>query len=128
MVPPMPTPEKPNVLVVEDEPLISDMVAQGLEDEGFRVHAVASAEQALRHLALHGDVDVLFTDINLPGMDGSTLARWARELKPGLSVVYASGHVSSLDRFSAVPGSIFVPKPYTPAQICRVITDLAAAA
>jgi CheY-like chemotaxis protein len=125
----MTTQEKPNVLVVEDEPLISDMIAQGLEDEGFRVHAVPNAEQALRHLASHGDVDVLFTDINLPGgMDGSTLARWARELNPALSVVYASGRVSSLDRFSAVPGSIFVPKPYTPAQICRVLTELAAAA
>ena len=124
----MSTQEKTSVLVVEDEPLISEMVAQGLEDEGFRVHAVATAEAALRHLAAHGDVDVLFTDINLAeGMDGSTLARWARELKPSLSVVYASGRVNWLDRHSAVPGSIFVPKPYTPAQISQVITELAAA-
>ena len=80
---------------MEDEFLICDMMAEALAEHGFEVHAVANAEDALRHLTCGAPCDVLFTDINLPGgIDGATLARLARELRPNLPVVYASGAVS----------------------------------
>ena len=61
-------------------------------------------------------VDVLFTDINLPGgMDGAALARRAREMQPQLPVVYASARATLLKQDARVPGSIVVPKPYEPA-------------
>jgi len=63
------------VLLVEDEFLISAWVAESLAEQGFAVHAVSNATDALQHLASE-PVDVLFTDINLPGgLDGAALAR-----------------------------------------------------
>jgi CheY-like chemotaxis protein len=109
------------VLLVEDEFLISEMVAESLARQGFCVRSVTNGTDALRHLA-SAPVDVLFTDINLPGgMDGKTLARWARDLLPDLPVVYASGGINMFDFAWRVPGSIFVAKPYDPEVIGRVL-------
>ncbi len=111
------------VLLVEDEYLISEWVAESLSEQGFVVHAAANAADALRHLAT-APVDVLFTDINLPGaMDGAMLARRARELLPHLPVVYASARPNVLDPTVRVPGSIYVPKPYVPALVGRLLAD-----
>ena len=85
------------LLLVEDEFLISEMVAEDLSEQGFVVSAVANASDALSHLA-SAAVDILFTDVKLPGgIDGMTLARRAREMRPDLPVVYASGHVNKFD-------------------------------
>ena len=65
----MPT-RRTSVLVVEDEVLISRLIAEVLSENGFAVHAVAAAEEALRYLEVGADVDVLFTDINLAGPHG----------------------------------------------------------
>ncbi len=111
-----------SVLLVEDEAIISEWVKDTLVDDGFTVHAVATAREALHFLKSDSEVDVLFTDINLPGdMDGSQLARVARDLRPDLTVVYASGRVRQVDPKMRVPGSTFVPKPYMPSQICSLL-------
>jgi CheY-like chemotaxis protein len=111
------------VLLVEDEFLISEMVADSLSQQGFSVSVVTNGADALRHL-VSAPVDVLFTDINLPGgMDGTALARRARELLPDLPVVYASGGVSMFDFTSRVPRSIFVAKPYDPDMIGRLLAS-----
>src|SRR5580704_14173378 len=93
-----------HVLVVEDEILVSDWVVQSLSDQGFAVQAVTNAADALQHLA-SDPVDVLFTDINLPcSMDGATLARRARELRPRLPIFYASARATMLTPEARVPG------------------------
>jgi CheY-like chemotaxis protein len=112
------------ILLVEDEFLIAEWVAEALSEQGFAVHAVGNARDALRHLAA-APVDVLFTDINLPaGMDGAALARQARELLPELPVVYASARVAALEPQERVPGALFVRKPYEPTAVGRVIASL----
>jgi CheY-like chemotaxis protein len=109
------------VLLVEDEFLISEWVAEFLSEQGFAVRTASNAADALRQLSA-APVDVLFTDINLPGgMDGRSLALRARELLPDLPVVYASGRVNMLDQQLRVPGSIFISKPYTPSLIGRLL-------
>jgi CheY-like chemotaxis protein len=111
-----------HVLVVEDEFLISEWVAQSLSEQGFAVQTVSNAADALTHLASM-PVDVLFTDINLPGgMDGAVLARRAREIQPGIPVVYASARATLLKQDARVPGSIVVPKPYEPTLLGRLLT------
>ena len=98
-----------SVLVVEDEVMISELVTDVLSDNGFAVHAVADGNEALRYLELGAEVDVLFTDINLLGdMDGSVLARRAREQRPELPVVYCSGRYSPSAVAPPVPRSVFV--------------------
>ena len=111
------------VLLVEDEFFISEWVAESLTDQGFTVRAVTNAADALR-LLKSLSVDVLFTDINLPGsIDGTALARQAREMLPDLPVVYASGRVSYLDPRLRVAGSLFVAKPYVPELIGRLLAE-----
>jgi DNA-binding response OmpR family regulator len=113
-----------HVLFVEDEVLISEFVSQSLSEQGFDVQTAVNAADALRHLASN-PVDVLFTDINLPGgMDGAALARRARELSPRLPVVYASARASMLAPDVRVPGAIIVPKPYEPALVGRLLTAM----
>jgi CheY-like chemotaxis protein len=117
-----------HVLFVEDELLISEWVAEALSEQGFAVQTVTNAADALEHLA-SVPVDVLFTDINLPGgMDGTTLARRARELRPHLPVIYASARATLLKQDARVPGSIVVPKPYEPALVARLLTAATRAA
>jgi CheY-like chemotaxis protein len=117
-----------HVLLVEDELLISEWVAQSLSEQGFAVQTVTNAADALRYLA-QVQVDVLFTDINLPGgMDGAALAWRAREIRPHLPVVYASARATLLRLDARVPGSIVVPKPYEPALIGRLLAAAARAA
>ena len=116
-----------SVLVVEDEALISLMVSEALSEVGFDVHEVATADEALRYIGNGGAVDVLFTDINLPGsMTGAELAQRVRALKPGLPVVYASGSYHAGDLPGRVPQSVFVSKPYDPMQLCGILAELTA--
>ena len=111
------------LLLVEDEFLISEMVAEDLSEQGFVVSAVANGSDALSHFA-SAAVDILFTDVNLPGgMDGMTLACRAREMKPDLPVVYASGHANAFDLERCVPGSIFIAKPYVPSLVGSILAS-----
>ena len=116
------------VLLVEDEILISDLVAEVLAEYGFEVYVAANAKAALEHLTCGAPCDILFTDINLgSGVDGTALAQLARQLRPGLPVVYASGAVGRLEPPVAVPGSTFVPKPYDPLKVCSLLELFATA-
>jgi CheY-like chemotaxis protein len=109
------------ILVVEDEFLIAEWVAESLSEQGFAVETAANARDALRYLAC-ARVDVLFTDINLPGgMDGATLALRARELLPHLPVIYASARVTMLAPEVRVPGAVFLRKPYEPEHVGRLV-------
>jgi len=113
---------QPTVLIVEDETLISHLVADWLNDRGFAVHEAASGDEALDYIDHGGAVDVMFTDVNLPGsLDGAELAKRVRAMRPELPIVYASGRFTSDQIAPLVPRSVFVPKPYNPADICSLL-------
>jgi CheY-like chemotaxis protein len=116
------------ILLVEDEFLIAEWVAEALSEQGFVVHAASSAGAALRYLAA-APVDMLFTDINLgDGMDGTALARRARAMLPELPVIYASARATGLEPQQRVSGAVFVRKPYEPEAVGRLIVSLVEAA
>jgi CheY-like chemotaxis protein len=93
-------PEHRTILFVEDEPLLGELMTEALTDRGF--------------------------DIDLgDGMDGATLARLARQMRPKLPVVYASGR-RSVAQLDTVPGSVFLPKPYSLNQVDATIAELVA--
>jgi CheY-like chemotaxis protein len=120
--------KRASVLLVEDEPMISDLATEVLQEQGFEVAAVSNAGDALRRLISGAPVDVLFTDVNLPGgMDGGTLARRARELRPNLPVIYTSGRRAVIEQLDPVEGSMFVPKPYDLFRVGRLLDYLVAA-
>ena len=113
------------VLLVEDEVLISEPVRDALSDEGFAVHVAHTADAALEYLEREGEVDVLFTDINLPGeINGAELASRARAMRPDLPVVYASGRLASSDLGGLVSRSVFLPKPYNLREVCNLLRRL----
>jgi CheY-like chemotaxis protein len=119
---------QPTVLLVEDEALISQLVADWLSERGFAVREAASGDEALDYLGGGGEADVLFTDVNLPGeINGAELAKRARELRPDLPIVYASGRYRYGDLAPMVSRSVFVAKPYNPADVCTLLKRLTAA-
>jgi CheY-like chemotaxis protein len=82
-----------DVLVVDDEPLVREIVAESLYDDGLRVTEAASAEQALEIAGDRGAPDVLVTDVNLgQGMDGLQLAEEVRRRWPSAGVVIMTGN------------------------------------
>jgi CheY-like chemotaxis protein len=120
-------PRRAAILLVEDEVLISDLVADALCESGFTVHAETDAEAALRYLESGAEVDILFTDINLAGrMDGTVLAKKVRAQRPDLPIVYCSGRYSPADLSPPVPRSMFVQKPYDPADLAVLLARLTA--
>jgi len=117
-----------SVLVVEDEVLISNLVADVLSASGFLVHEVTTADEALRYIDSDVDIDVLFTDINLPGsMNGAELAERARALRPEMPIVYASGRYKLSEVSPLVSRSLFMAKPYDPNDVCALLTRLTSA-
>ena len=122
----LPLSRRARVLVVEDEALISEMIAEELEEQGFDVVMVSNAADALAHIASGAQIDALFTDINLPGnMDGSELASRVRGLRPDMPIVYASGHWRTTDRL--VSRAVFLPKPYDPREAGNLLMRLVSA-
>lgn len=114
-----------SVLLVEDEVMISELVADALHEHGFEVHEAATGNDALRYLNSGGAVDVLFTDVNLPGgIDGTELAIRAREMRPEMPIVYASGRYNAGGLGRMVSRSVFVAKPYKPSDIATLLTRL----
>jgi PAS domain S-box-containing protein len=81
------------ILMVEDDPLLRQTVADGLRDRGYRVVEAADGNTALAALNRDSSIRFLFTDIMMPGgMNGVTLARTARSLNTGLKIMFASGY------------------------------------
>jgi CheY-like chemotaxis protein len=120
-----PEPQPIKVLLVEDDLLVSALVAGELRDYGFDVHEAGSGEEAFGWLKSEPDIDILFTDINLPGeIDGRELAVRARAMRPDLPIVYASGRYAAFGLDGMVTRSLFVPKPYRPLEICELLARL----
>src|SRR5690606_27349658 len=115
------------VLVVEDDDMVRQFVCRQLELLGYRVISAGSGPAAFSILQERADIDLLFTDVVMPGgMTGRMLADAARTLRPGLRVLYTSGytenaivHHGRLDQ-----GISLLSKPYRRAELARKIRDV----
>ena len=104
------------ILLVEDNAEVRRVLGQMLRKLGYRVEEAANGPEALRAWpAVGAEVDVLFTDMVMPGsMDGRELAAQLRALKPGLKVIISSGYSTELAkvRTEPEPGVFYLPKPH----------------
>jgi CheY-like chemotaxis protein len=115
------------ILVAEDEQVIRDLLSVALEDDGYEVMLAESGEEAVALLAKHKNARGLITDVRLGGnreMTGWDVARHARELNPGIAVVYISGDSGADWSAQGVPKSVMVVKPFAMSQISTAIASL----
>jgi two-component system cell cycle sensor histidine kinase/response regulator CckA len=110
------------VLVAEDERPVRMLLRVVLEAAGARVLEAEQGEVALRLLALHPEISVLCTDVNMPIMDGATLVARARATRPDLPVVACS----AMDLDASYPDlgrrvDAVVRKPFVPSDLVRAI-------
>jgi CheY-like chemotaxis protein len=115
------------ILIVEDELLIRMNAVEMIEQAGFEVVEAANADEAITILEARLDITVVFTDIQMPGsMDGLKLAAAVRNRWPPIMIVATSGRVK-LDPGDLPQGGRFLPKPYSPAEITKILRELMAA-
>jgi len=118
-------PARPNVLVVEDEVMVRDLIAETLRDAGCAVTEAASADEAVRALRATATPDVLITDVMLPGrMNGVELAACVRRTRPRMKVIVTSGHAPAENaRYVA---DAFFAKPFELRQLVGQVRSFAA--
>ncbi len=119
-----PTAGTETILLVEDEPLVRDMATRALAAAGYQVLTCAGGLEALECAAARTDtIDLLLTDVIMPGMDGRDLSQRLVEQRPGLRVLLTSGYADrGITNDSAlVPGVNFLPKPYTPHGLTTMV-------
>jgi signal transduction histidine kinase/CheY-like chemotaxis protein len=104
------------VLVVEDQEDVRTFVVRALSSRGYRVLQAADGPQALMMAKDHsGVIDLLLTDVVLPGMNGREVAESLRIVRPAMKLIYTSGYTQDIIASHGVlnPGVTYVPKPYT---------------
>jgi DNA-binding response OmpR family regulator len=115
------------ILVVEDEPLIRNLVEDTLDDGGFKVILTESGEEAVK-LIDHADPKyrALVTDVNLGrgALTGWDVARHARSVDTDLAVVYMTGDSAAEWASQGVPKSILLTKPFASSQLLTAISQL----
>lgn len=122
---PLPPANSAIVLVVEDEYYIRMLAIDTLEDQGFTVLGVATADEAWLILESRSDISVLFTDVNMPGdIDGLTLAIRVAKHWPHIRLVITSGRCGLSDHEVPDHGQ-FVQKPYRQNELMQAINHSA---
>ena len=111
------------VLVVEDEPVVRGIILEMLHEEGYRTLEAVDGPSGLQILRANERVDLLITDVGLPGMNGRQLADQARETRPGLKILFITGYAESAaiaDGFLQ-PGMEMITKPFDLNNLSRQI-------
>src|SRR3954469_24509456 len=108
--------ERPTVLVVDDEEDLRDIMRRMLERRGFTTLVAGDSKQAIAACREHpDDIDILLTDLGLPGVSGGELSRTAAQLRPGMRVLYISGLPKDIAVADGLidGGALLVKKPFS---------------
>ncbi|WP_019645357.1 PAS domain-containing protein [Novispirillum itersonii] len=116
------------ILLVEDEDPVRVFAARALRNKGYTVTEARTGEQALDLLAENPAIDLLITDMVMPGIDGATLARTVRADRPGLQVILISGYSEEAARGEIADSTDFhfLPKPFSLTQLAARVKALLA--
>ena len=113
------------ILVVEDESALRALVVEHLRDLGFTVHEAGEAAQAIPLLRSRERLDLLLSDVGLPGMNGRQLADLARETRPELNVLFMTGFAEGARERSGflLPGMNLIAKPFAMDELAAKVLD-----
>lgn len=116
------SPDRPRVLVVDDEASIRELLSRTLALTEYEVEAVADARTGLDRLRL-GPYDLLIADLRMPVMDGLTLIREARRLQPTLKVIIITGYSTESSAIEAVNLGVvgYLVKPFRVPQVLSAV-------
>lgn len=111
------------ILLVEDEDAVRMFGSRALKNKGYKVIEARSGEQALDVLRSEDGIDVLISDVVMPGMDGVTLAKLVRMERPGIKLILISGYSEDVARNGIDPdsGIHFLPKPFSLKQLAEAV-------
>ncbi len=115
------------ILVVEDHEGVRSLIVGTLELCGFHVLQAADGAEALRQVAQHvGHIDLLLTDVIMPGMNGKEVADQLAVLRPGIKVLFMSGYSGELIAHHGVleAGVAYLPKPFTPDSLTAKVREM----
>jgi CheY-like chemotaxis protein len=114
------------VLVVEDEPVVRGIIVEMLHDQGYRTREAPDGAAGLRILQLDKPVDLLLTDIGLPGMNGRQLADQARKLRPNLKILFMTGYAENAANAEGFlqPGMDMITKPFDLGHLSQRVRDI----
>lgn len=113
--------ENPAILIVDDDPVIRMVTTELTSELGFRPLAASSADEALAILRNRADIDLVITDLVMPGtLDGLALSAEIRRLHKALPIVIVSGRMPA-EVIANDPGLTFLPKPFTEAQLIAAL-------
>jgi two-component system cell cycle sensor histidine kinase/response regulator CckA len=115
------------VLLVEDEESVRELVRETLAARGYKVLEAENGESGLRVAEVHGDgIDILITDVVMPGMGGRELAKRLLQIRPNLGVLYLSGYTEDTILHQGVlgPGTAFLQKPFTLQNLARKVREV----
>ena len=112
---------KHTILIAEDEPMLRKLLRRTLEKDGYDVLVAENGQEALDIAKEHeADIDMLVSDIQMPGMTGIELATELNRLLPKLPVLLVSGFSHGMLRLDA--GWSYLENPFTPARCCKKFT------
>ena len=113
------------ILCVEDDAIVRDFVTQQLRALGYRTIAAPNAAEALSEVRSGTPIDLLFTDIVMPGSaDGWKLAELIREMRPGIKVIFTTGYSDvSSEQLSSGAGVLLLEKPYRLSRLAEVVRN-----
>ncbi|MEM7251516.1 MAG: response regulator, partial [Pseudomonadota bacterium] len=112
------------IVLVEDDRQVRDLARQILEAHGYRVLSAADGEEALQVIASYGqDVDLVITDVVMPGLSGSELHEQLSEKYPGLAVLFMSGYADDVIAHRGVLDSNtpFIAKPFSVIDLLEMV-------
>ncbi len=115
------------VLLVEDDQAVRLVTSRALSDSGYTVHEAANAAEALRTFEKHAErIDLIITDVVMPGISGREMVERARSIKPAIRVLYVSGYPDdAILRHGILRGEVaFLQKPFSAAVLTRQVRNV----
>jgi PAS domain S-box-containing protein len=114
------------ILLAEDEPSLRQLMARVLRTQGYTVLEAADGHEALALAQANGaKIQLLLTDVIMPGLSGKTLAEWLGQVNPAVRVLFISGYINNNAVRDAMskPGTFFLQKPFNPLDLTEKVRE-----